>query len=126
MQVYMLRSKIHRATVTDSALDYEGSCSIDAYLLKISGILVNERIDIYNINNGERFTTYAIAAPEHSGIISLNGAAARKGLKHDLVIICAYAAMTLQEAEYFAPKLVYVDTNNRILNNKVDNQPILV
>src|SRR3546814_2464991 len=92
MQLTLLKAKIHRATITHAELHYEGSCAIDGRLLDISGIREYERIEIYNINNGERFATYAIRAEEGSGIISVNGAAAHRAQPGDLVIICAYGA----------------------------------
>src|SRR3546814_18442068 len=92
MQLTLLKAKIHRATITHAELHYEGSCAIDGRLLDISGIREYERIEIYNINNGERFATYAIRAEEGSGIISVNGAAAHRAPPGDLVIICASGA----------------------------------
>src|SRR3546814_16510049 len=92
MQLTLLKAKIHRATITHAELHYEGSCAIDGRLLDISGIRGYERIEIYNINNGERFATYAIRAEEGSGIISVNGAAAHSEQPGDLVLICAYGA----------------------------------
>ena len=89
MYCTMLKAKLHRATVTHSELEYEGSCAIDGKLLEASGIREYEQIEIYNITNGERFTTYAIRAEDHSGIISINGAAAHKANPGDMVIICA-------------------------------------
>lgn len=114
MLLTMLKGKIHRATVTHAELHYEGSCAIDADLLKASGIREFEQIDIYNISNGERLTTYAIQAEAGSGIISMNGAAAHKASPGDLVIICAYARVDAQEAEKHRPSLVYMDENNAI------------
>ena len=111
----MLKSKLHRVTVVRSELDYEGSCAIDADLLRASGIREYERIEIYNVTNGERFTTYAISATAGSGMISVNGAAAHKAGPGDLIIICAYATMDAAEAERHVPRLVYVDGDNRIL-----------
>ena len=93
MQLTLLKAKIHRASVTHAELHYEGSCAIDGRLLDISGIREYERIEIYNVNNGERFATYAIRAEEGSGVISVNGAAAHKAQPGDLVIICAYGAL---------------------------------
>jgi aspartate 1-decarboxylase len=116
MQLNMLKCKIHRATVTEADLDYTGSIAIDADLLKASGILPNEQVDIYNITNGERFTTYAIIAPGGSGAIEINGAAAHKATIGDEVIICAYAAMGEAEAKEHKPTLVFVDEENRIQN----------
>ena len=118
MQCTMLKAKLHRATVTHSELEYEGSCAIDGKLLGTSGIREYEQIEIYNITNGERFTTYAIRAEDNSGIISVNGAAAHKANPGDMVIICAYLSMTPQEAASHEPKLVYVDSANAITHTR--------
>ena len=114
MQLTLLKAKIHRATVTHAELHYEGSCAIDGCLLDISGIREYERVEIYNINNGERFATYAIRAEEGSGIISVNGAAAHRAQPGDLVIICVYGALDEAAAAKFKPTLVYVDRENRL------------
>lgn len=114
MQLTVLKAKIHRASVTHAELHYEGSCAIDGRLLDISGIREYEQVHIYNINNGERFVTYAIRAEEGSGIISVNGAAAHKASPGDLVIICAYGALDEAEMATFKPTLVYVDRQNRL------------
>jgi aspartate 1-decarboxylase len=114
MQRTMLKSKIHRATVTHSELQYEGSCAIDEDLLEAADIREYQQIDILNVNNGERFTTYAIRAERGSGIISVNGAAARKAAVGDILIIASYATMNELELERFKPDLVYVDGRNRI------------
>jgi aspartate 1-decarboxylase len=113
MQLTLLKGKIHRATVTQCDLNYEGSISVDATLLERSGILAHEQVDVLNINNGQRFTTYAIAAPAGSGTVGINGAAARLAQKGDLVIIVAYARMEEAEAKSFAPRVLLVDANNR-------------
>jgi len=113
MQLTLLKGKIHRATVTQCDLNYEGSISVDATLLERSGILAHEQVDVLNINNGERFTTYAIAAPAGSGTIGINGAAARLAQKGDLVIIVAYARMEEAEAKSFVPRVLLVDGHNR-------------
>ena len=120
MQRTMLKSKLHRVRVTHSVLDYEGSCAIDEALLEAADIREYQQIDIYNINNGERFTTYAIRAQRHSGIISVNGAAARKASPDDLLIIASYAAYNEIELEKFKPQLVYVDAHNRIVAQRRD------
>src|SRR6476469_2140695 len=112
MQLTLLKAKIHPATVTHAELHYEGSCAIDGRLLDISGIREYERIEIYNVNNGKRFATYAIRGEEGSGIISVNGAAAHRASVGDLVIICAYGQCDEAEAEKFKPTLVYVDRDN--------------
>ena len=114
MQRLMLKSKIHRATVTHAELNYEGSCAIDEDLLDAADIREYQQIDIYNIHNGERFTTYAIRAERGSGVISLNGAAARKAQIGDLLIIASYAMLNDLELVRFEPDLVYVDEHNRI------------
>ena len=114
MLTTMLKAKLHRVTVTNSELEYEGSCAIDSFLLDSAGIREYEQIEIYNVTNGNRFTTYAIRAEEHSGIISVNGAAAHKADPKDIIIICAYAGLTQQELLSFKPKLVYVNENNQI------------
>lgn len=115
MQRTMLKSKLHRVRCTHSELNYEGSCAIDEALLKAADIREYQQIDIYNINNGERFTTYAIRAQRDSGIISINGAAAHKAKPGDLLIIASYAAYNELELEKFKPQLVYVDADNRIV-----------
>ncbi len=114
MHITLLKAKIHRASVTHAELHYEGSCAIDSRLLEISGIRDNERIEIYNVSNGERFATYAIRAEAGSGIISVNGAAAHKAEPGDLVIICAYGMCDEAEAARHKPTLVYVDRDNRL------------
>jgi aspartate 1-decarboxylase len=113
MQLTLLKGKIHRATVTQCDLNYEGSISVDAALLERAGILPHEQVDVLNIANGKRFTTYAIPAPAGSGTIGINGAAARRAQKGDLVIIVAYARMEEAQAKSFAPRVVPVDGNNR-------------
>jgi aspartate 1-decarboxylase len=115
MLLTLLKGKIHRATVTQCDLHYEGSISVDAALLERSGILPHEQVDVLNINNGMRFTTYAIPAPAGSGAIGVNGAAARLAQKGDLVIIVAYARMEDAEAKSFTPRVVLVDSANRPL-----------
>lgn len=115
MFLTLLKCKLHRAAVTHSELDYEGSCAIDADLLKMAGILPYEQIQIYNVTNGERFTTYAILAEPGSRVISVNGAAAHKARPGDRVIICAYAQMSAEQAEVFKPSMVYLDEANRVI-----------
>lgn len=115
MQLVMLKSKIHRARVTRVERDYEGSCAIDGRLLDAAGIREYEQIQIYNITNGDRFTTYAIRAADGSGIISVNGAAAHRATPDDRIIICAYAQLDEQELERFKPRLVYVNAENEIV-----------
>ena len=110
----MLKSKLHRVTTTHSELHYEGSCAIDLDLLEAADIVEHEQIDIWNVNNGERFTIYAIRAERGSGIISVNGSAARRAAPGDLLIIASFAQYDEAERAAYAPKLVYVDAKNRI------------
>jgi aspartate 1-decarboxylase len=114
MQLNMLKGKIHRATVTHAELHYEGSIAIDGDLLDAAGIREYEQIHAWNVNNGERFVTYALRAEEGSGIISVNGSAAHRAQPGDLLIIAAFVALTAVEAEQHQPMLVYVDEHNRI------------
>lgn len=114
MPITMLKAKIHRATITQCDLNYEGSITIDENLLKESGILPYEQVDVLNINNGERFTTYAITGEAGSGIIGINGAAARLAQKGDLVIICAYESMSREEAKEFDPTVLLMNEKNQI------------
>jgi aspartate 1-decarboxylase len=118
MMVSMLQAKLHRVTVTHAELEYEGSCAIDARLLEAAGIREYQQIEIYNITNGERFTTYAITAEKDSGIISVNGAAAHKANPQDMIIICAYCQLEQRELASFKPTLVYVDGSNRITHTR--------
>jgi len=118
MRSTMLQTKLHRATVTHSELHYEGSCAIDGSLLDLSGIREYQQIDIYNVNNGERFTTYAIRAEENTGIISVNGAAARRATAGDILIICAYSEYNETELATFKPRLIYLDDNNAVKETK--------
>ena len=115
MEITLLKSKLHKATVTLTELEYEGSCAIDSELLSAAGINEYEQIHIYNLNNGERFTTYAIRAEAGSGVISVNGAAAHKANEGDRVIICCYVRLQQQEVANFKPTLVYLDPKNKIL-----------
>ena len=119
MQRPLLKSKIHRVSVSHCELHYEGSCAIDEDLLEAANLMENEQIDIWNVNNGERLTTYAIKGERGSGMISLNGSAARRAQLGDLVIIAAFALV--DEAEVKAgwkPDLVFVDEKNRIKGNR--------
>lgn len=118
MLVTMLQAKLHRATVTHSELEYEGSCAIDGKLLDAAGIHEYQQIEIYNITNGERFTTYAIRAEDNSGIVSVNGAAAHKAAPNDLIIIAAYVQIEQRELAKFKPTLVYVDKANHITHTR--------
>lgn len=114
MEITMLKSKIHRATVTQAELDYVGSITIDGDLLDKAGILEYEKVQVVDINNGNRFETYTIRGESGSGIICLNGAAARCVQKNDKIIIMAYAQMSPQEAQQMRPTVVFVDDKNKI------------
>ncbi len=118
MQRTMLRSKLHRVTVTDSELHYEGSCAIDEDLLDAADLREHQQIDIYNVNNGARFSTYAIRAPRGSGVISVRGAAARNACPGDILIIATYALYSELELQKYEPLLVYVDGQNRIVEKR--------
>jgi aspartate 1-decarboxylase len=115
MQLTLLKSKLHRARVTHAELEYEGSCAIDATLLDAAGIHEYEQIEIYNVTNGERFSTYAIRAEPDSGVISVNGAAAHRAEVGDIVIICTYGQLDAAEVEGFNPTLIYVNGQNHIV-----------
>ena len=114
MLQYMLKSKIHRATVIEADLHYEGSLSVDRNLMDAVGLSPYERVNIYNINNGERFDTYLIEGEAGSGMIGLNGAAARKGMVGDLVIIVSYALYSPEELAGYKPRIVVLDKGNQI------------
>lgn len=114
MELTMLKGKIHRAAVTQAELDYVGSITVDTALLKAAGILEYEKVQIVDINNGERFETYTIAGEENSGVICLNGAAARCVQKGDKIIIMAYCSLTPEEAKAHKPTVVFVDEDNKI------------
>lgn len=114
MLLDMLKCKIHRATVTQAELDYVGSITIDGKLLAASGLLPYEKVHIVNINNGERFETYVIEGPADTGVICLNGAAARKVQVQDKIIIMAYAQVTPEEARVLKPQVVFVTDDNKV------------
>jgi aspartate 1-decarboxylase len=114
MNIEVLKSKIHRATVTGANLSYVGSISVDENLMDGANLIENERVHIYNINNGERFETYVIKGERGSGMIALNGAAARKVQTGDLVIIVSYASMDFEEAKKFVPHIIFPDQHNQI------------
>ena len=118
MQRMMLKAKIHRATITQADLNYEGSLTVDKDLMDAAVLLPFEVIHVYNISNGERFETYLVEGEPGSGVVCLNGAAARKGAKGDLVILANYAVYEEEEARAIKPKLVFVDENNRIVTEK--------
>lgn len=114
MQIEVLRSKIHRATITGADLHYVGSIAIDENLMDAAKLFENEKVHIYNISNGERLETYVIKGERGSGIVSLNGAAARKAAAGDLVIIVSYASIDIEEASTHKPVIIFPDTNNKI------------
>ena len=114
MTIPMLYSKLHRATVTDANLNYVGSITIDRELMEAAGLIVGQKVEIVNINNGERFATYVIEGERGKRDMCLNGAAARKAEIGDKIIVIAYADMTLDEANNFKPKVVLLDNNNNI------------
>lgn len=116
MDRFMMKSKIHRATVTEANLHYMGSITIDSDLMKAADLLANEKVQIVNNHNGARFETYVITGPAGSGVICLNGAAARLVQPGDEVIIISYAMMPNKEAQRYQPAVVFVDKNNRIKN----------
>ena len=118
MQRTMLKSKLHRVRVTHAELHYEGSCAVDEDLLEAADIREYQQIDIYNVSNGERFTTYAIRAQRGTGTISVNGAAAHKANPGDILIIASYAVYSELELQKFHPQLVYVDERNRIMAHR--------
>jgi aspartate 1-decarboxylase len=115
MQIEVVKSKIHRVHVTDANLDYIGSITLDEDLMDAANIIANEKVHVVNINNGERFETYVIKGPRGSGVVCLNGAAARKVQKGDIVIIMAYAQMDFEEAKRFSPSIIFPDTNTNKL-----------
>jgi len=114
MNIEVIKSKIHRATITQADLNYIGSIAIDEDLMNAANLIENEKVDILNINNGERLTTYVIKGERGSGSISLNGAAARKVAVGDLVIIVSYASLDFEEAKSFKPAIIFPDKNNQI------------
>jgi len=120
MKRTMLLGKIHRATVTGAELHYEGSVTIDQDLLDLSGILPYERVDIWNVTNGERFSTYTLAGKRGSGVVCINGAAAHKASRGDLVIIAAFAEMSEAEARAWEPRAVFVDPRNRPVEKRAE------
>lgn len=124
MQRTMLKSKLHRVTATHADLQYEGSCAIDEDLLEAANIKEYEQIDIWNVNNGERFTTYAIRAERGSGVISVNGSAARRAAPGDIMIIATFAVYNEIELVKHEPSLIYVDSQNRItrVGHKIPTQ----
>ncbi len=120
MHITLLKAKLHRATVTHSELGYEGSCAIDSDILDLAGIREYEQIQIYNVNNGARFTTYAIRAQAGSKTFSVNGAAARLACVGDLIIVCTYASFSNEEAQKHHPTLVYFDGKNQVIRTAAE------
>ena len=114
MLIEILKSKIHRATITQADLNYIGSISIDEDLMDAANLIENEKVHVYNINNGERLETYVIKGKRGSGVISLNGAAARKAQVGDLIIIVSYASMDFEKAKSFKPAIIFPDQNNKL------------
>jgi aspartate 1-decarboxylase len=121
MQIEILKSKIHRATVTQADINYVGSITIDENLMEAANLIEFEKVHVLNINNGERIETYVIKGKKGSGIICLNGAAARKFLVGDITIIASYAMMDFEEAKKFKPRLVFPDKHNRLTKGKKRN-----
>ncbi len=114
MYIEVLKSKIHRVKVTEADLDYVGSIGIDEDLMDAVGIIENEKVQVLNLNNGERIETYVIREKRGSGIICMNGPAARKALKNDIVIVVSYAMMQLDEAREFNPQIIFPDDQNKL------------
>ncbi len=114
MQIEILKSKIHRATVTDANLNYVGSITIDEALMNAANLIEHEKVQVVNNNNGERFETYVIKGERNSGVICLNGAAARKVQPNDIVIIVSYAQMDFEAAKTFKPSVIFPDSKNKI------------
>lgn len=123
MLISVCKSKIHRATVTQADLNYVGSITIDADLIRLAGLIEYEKVQVVNINNGERFETYVIAGRKGSGTIALNGATARKGQVGDLVIIISYGLIEQEKSDGFQPKVVHVDSQNLPVDSLPDFTP---
>ena len=115
MELSFLKSKLHRACVTRAEVDYDGSCAIDSALLEAADIAEYEQIDVYNLRNGERLTTYAIKAERNSRVVSINGAAAHKARRGDRVIICCYFCLSPEQARRHRPKLIFLDETNSVV-----------
>ena len=126
MKQTFLNAKLHRVNVTQVELDYEGSCAVDINFLKAAGMKEYEKVDIYNVTNGERFSTYLILAEENSKTISVNGAAAHKVSLNDILIICTYSSLSEEEVATHKPTLVYFDKNNNItdIKNSIPEQKL--
>ena len=114
MQIQILKSKIHRAVITEANLNYVGSLTLDEDLMDAANLIENEKIQVVNVNNGERLETYIIKGPRGSGVVCLNGPAARKGAEGDIVIIISYALMDFREAKTFKPVIVFPKEGNRL------------
>lgn len=114
MQIEVLKSKIHRVTLTEANLDYMGSITIDEDLMDAAGIIENEKVQVVNVNNGERLETYVIRGKRASGTICLNGPAARKGMAGDVIVIISYAIMDFEEAKKYQPKVIFPKTGNKL------------
>ena len=114
MHIEVLKSKVHRVVVTEASLNYVGSLTLDEKLMEAAGMIENEKVQIVNINNGERLETYLITGKRGSGICCLNGPAARKGAVGDIVIVISYASMSFEEAKVFRPKIIFPEEKNRI------------
>ena len=115
MRIEVLKSKIHRARITQAELHYVGSITVDEELMEAANLIVGEKVQVVNINNGERLETYVIRGERNSGVICLNGPAARKAVVGDMVIIISYASMDFEEAKNFKPRLVFPDPDNRLI-----------
>lgn len=115
MQRHLMKSKIHRATITSADLHYEGSLTVDENLLDAADLLPHEEVQVVNVNNGNRFNTYVIPGPRGSGVMQLNGAAARLGLPGDVIILISYGVFSADEAERHSPRVVHLDDRNRII-----------
>ena len=115
MQRHLMKSKIHRATITSADLHYEGSLTVDENLLDAADLLPHEEVQVVNVNNGNRFNTYVIPGPRGSGVMQLNGAAARLGLPGDVIILISYGVFSADEAERHSPRVVHLDERNRII-----------
>jgi aspartate 1-decarboxylase len=115
MQRHLMKSKIHRATITSTDLHYEGSLTVDADLIEAADLVSYEEVQVVNVNNGARFSTYILPGPRGSGVLQLNGAAARQGLPGDIVIVISYGLYSEDEADEHVPTVVFVDGHNRIV-----------
>jgi aspartate 1-decarboxylase len=116
MQITVLKSKIHRAVVTEADLNYMGSLTLDEDLMDAANLIENEKVQVVNVNNGSRLETYSIKGKRGSGTVCLNGPAARQGIVGDIVVILSYAEMNIDEAKKFKPKIVHVDGNNKLIS----------